>query len=50
MSSPFKTFLDLGIAPTLVESLNALGIETPTEIQIQAIPPILAGHDVLAGA
>ncbi|WP_217516621.1 DEAD/DEAH box helicase [Vibrio metschnikovii] len=50
MSSPFKTFLDLGIAPTLVESLNALGIETPTEIQIQAIPPVLAGHDVLAGA
>ncbi|EKO3692109.1 DEAD/DEAH box helicase [Vibrio metschnikovii] len=50
MSSPFKTFLDLGIAPTLVESLNALGIETPTEIQIQAIPPILGGHDVLAGA
>ncbi len=50
MSSSSKTFLDLGIAPSLVESIHSMGIETPTEIQIQAIPPILAGHDVLAGA
>ncbi|MGC9421161.1 DEAD/DEAH box helicase [Vibrio sp.] len=50
MSSHSVTFLQLGIAPTLVERLAALNIHTPTEIQKQAIPHILAGKDLLAGA
>ncbi|MGV1721132.1 DEAD/DEAH box helicase [Vibrio furnissii] len=50
MSAPSSPFLPLGIAPALVERLSALGIHTPTEIQAQAIPHVLEGKDVLAGA
>ena len=44
------TFPALGLAPTLVEALTALGYEEPTPIQREAIPPLLAGHDLLGQA
>ena len=45
-----KTFADLGIAPALGEALTALGYEEPTPIQLEAIPPLLAGRDLLGQA
>src|SRR5215210_2230543 len=44
------TFGELGLDPTLVEALTALGYEEPTPIQREAIPPLLAGRDVLGQA
>src|SRR5215211_5694957 len=43
-------FLKLGLAPSLVASVSALGYEEPTDIQREAIPPLLAGRDVLGQA
>jgi ATP-dependent RNA helicase DeaD len=45
-----KSFAAIGIAPALVEALTALGYEEPTPIQREAIPPLLAGRDILAQA
>ncbi len=44
------TFRDFGFAPALLEGLDAIGFETPTPVQEQAIPPILEGKDVIACA
>ncbi|HEX3350347.1 MAG TPA: DEAD/DEAH box helicase [Acetobacteraceae bacterium] len=41
------SFSDLGLDPTLLRALTAEGYTDPTPIQIQAIPPALAGADVL---
>jgi ATP-dependent RNA helicase RhlE len=43
-------FEGLGLAPELVRAVAEEGYSEPTPVQIQAIPPILAGRDVLAGA
>ncbi len=43
-------FGSFGLAPALLQALATLGYEEPTPIQRQAIPPLLAGHDVLAEA
>ena len=43
-------FTSLGIRSTLAGALAAQGITTPTPIQEKAIPPILAGRDVVAKA
>ncbi len=43
-------FAALGLDPALVAALTALGYEEPTAIQREAIPPILAGRDVLGQA
>ena len=43
-SSPFA---QLGARNATVRALARLGIETPTSIQAQAIPPLLAGRDVI---
>ncbi len=45
-----STFVDLGLAPALLEALTALGYEEPTPIQQEAIPPLLAGRDLLGQA
>ncbi len=42
-----KNFSDLGLAPSLLDALSAIGYETPTPIQSQAIPIVLEGHDLL---
>ncbi len=43
-------FNELGLEPELVSAVAAHGYTTPTPIQAGAIPPVLAGHDLLAGA
>jgi len=44
------SFTSLGLAPELLRALSDKGYDAPTPIQSQAIPVVLAGHDVLAGA
>lgn len=41
------TFEALGLPKTLLSALDSLGHATPTPIQAQAIPHVLAGRDVL---
>ncbi|MCC7054982.1 MAG: DEAD/DEAH box helicase [Gemmatimonadaceae bacterium] len=43
-------FAGLGLDARLVGALAGLGYEEPTPIQSAAIPPLLAGHDILAQA
>src|SRR5689334_470196 len=43
-------FSALGLDPGLLAGLTTLGYEEPTPIQVAAIPPLLAGRDVLAQA
>jgi ATP-dependent RNA helicase DeaD len=43
-------FRDLGLAPEIQQALDELGFEEPTPIQEQAIPELLAGHDVIGQA
>lgn len=43
-------FSTLGLQANLLSTLDALGYEDPTPIQQAAIPQVLAGHDVMAGA
>ncbi|MBP0604023.1 DEAD/DEAH box helicase [Aeromonas sanarellii] len=44
------SFADLALSPRLQQTLSELGYATPTPIQAAAIPAILAGRDLLAGA
>lgn len=43
-------FEELGLAETLLRAVAAQGYPSPTPIQSAAIPPILAGHDLLGCA
>ena len=43
-------FEELKLAPAIQKAVAEQGYETPTPIQAQAIPAVLAGHDLLAGA
>ena len=44
------TFASLGLAAPLLQALETLGYKTPTPIQLQAIPAVLAGRDLMAAA
>src|SRR3954454_6826300 len=44
------TFDELGLSAELLRAVAEEGYSEPTPVQIQAIPPILAGQDVMAGA
>jgi ATP-dependent RNA helicase RhlE len=44
------TFESLGLIPELMKAVADKGYDTPTSIQSQAIPVILAGRDVLGGS
>jgi len=44
------SFENLGLEPELLRAVVAKGYATPTPIQAAAIPAVLAGRDVLAGA
>ena len=44
------TFDELNLAPAILKAVHEQGYETPTPIQAQAIPAVLAGHDLLGGA
>jgi ATP-dependent RNA helicase RhlE len=43
-------FSELGLAPELLRAIEEEGYTQPTPIQCQAIPPVLAGRDVLGAA
>ena len=43
-------FDELNLAPAILKAVREQGYDTPTPIQAQAIPAVLAGHDLLAGA
>ena len=44
------SFSDLGLLPELLRAVADKGYDVPSAIQVQAIPAVLAGRDVLAGA
>ncbi len=44
------SFETLGLAPELTRALADVGYTIPTPIQAEAIPLILAGHDLMGGA
>ncbi len=44
------TFDELNLAPAILKAVREQGYETPTPIQAQAIPAVLAGQDLLGGA
>ena len=44
------SFSDLGLAPELLRAVADKGYDVPSPIQAQAIPAVMAGRDVLAGA
>jgi superfamily II DNA/RNA helicase len=44
------SFADLKLAPQILKALTESGYVTPTPIQAQAIPVVLEGHDLMAGA
>ncbi len=48
--SPVPAFTDLGLEPDILAALDALGYEEPTPIQVEAIPVLLEGRDVLGQA
>lgn len=44
------TFSEFGFDPRVLEGIESLGYETATPIQEQAIPPIMAGKDMIGSA
>lgn len=41
----FDSWTDLGLPSPIMESLGEIGIVNPTEVQVRAIPQIMAGED-----
>ncbi len=50
MSTDQNLFANLGLAAPLLQAVEGAGYAIPTPIQTQAIPLVLAGHDLLAAA
>jgi superfamily II DNA/RNA helicase len=44
------TFADLGLNPAILKAVEETGYTIPTPIQAEAIPTIMAGHDLMASA
>ena len=44
------TFATLGLNPVILKAIEEAGYTTPTPIQAEAIPAVLAGHDLMASA
>ena len=44
------SFTQLGLSDAILRAVTELGYSTPTPIQVQAIPAVMAGGDLLAGA
>lgn len=42
-----KSFSELGLAPELLKAVERMGFEQPSPIQAEAIPPLLAGKDLV---
>jgi ATP-dependent RNA helicase DeaD len=49
-TEPTPSFAELDLRPEFLEVLTGLGYEEPTPIQQAAIPPLLAGRDLLGQA
>ncbi|MGI9323633.1 MAG: DEAD/DEAH box helicase [Pseudomonadales bacterium] len=49
-STASTSFSDLNLPPPVLAALDAVGYETPSPIQVQAIPILLKGHDLLGHA
>lgn len=47
---PSVTFNKLHICKELVEALNNIGITHPTTVQLQTIPKVMKGHNILCAA
>ena len=45
-----STFSSLNLHPSILRAIEEAGYTTPTPIQAQAIPEVLAGHDIMASA
>ncbi|MFG0771593.1 ATP-dependent RNA helicase SrmB [Vibrio plantisponsor] len=45
-----KSFADLELDPNLIEAIEEMGFERPTQVQAEAIPQALDGKDVFASA
>jgi ATP-dependent RNA helicase RhlE len=43
-------FTDLGLSADLLRAVSEQGYDTPTPVQLQAIPVVLGGHDLMAAA
>ena len=48
--SPAITFAQLGLAAPVLQAVEEVGYETPSPIQAESIPPLLAGRDLLGMA
>jgi len=48
--APVSSFSGLGVSPALLRALDEEGYQTPTPIQDQAIPSLIAGRDLLGCA
>lgn len=49
-SAATPRFADLGLAPAVLKAVDEIGYEDPSPIQAAAIPPLLAGRDLLGQA
>ncbi len=50
LEKPVMSFHSLGLSESLLRAVGALGYVAPTPVQLQAIPAILSGKDVMAAA
>lgn len=50
MSEQQITFSDFNLAPSIIEGLDAMGFTEPTPVQVQTIPAIMSGKDLIASA
>lgn len=50
LSSAVPSFAESGLAPAVLQAVSEAGYETPSPIQAQSIPPLLAGRDLLGQA
>lgn len=50
MTDTALTFEDLGLKPTLLNTIREIGYESPSPIQAESIPHLLAGRDLLGQA
>jgi ATP-dependent RNA helicase DeaD len=48
--TPRSPFADFGLAPAVLQAVDEVGYETPSPIQAEAIPPLLAGRDLVGQA
>ena len=50
MSSPIDSFAQLALSAPILRALDDIGYESPSPIQAESIPHLLAGHDLLGQA